>query len=163
MKFPVAQAKTACKANDFCSFHIVEPLVFYFERTDSFECFVCGIGRIYRRCFSLYYRSSHPSQRNRLSGGNTCDKCCRRVCDRLVFRRVRQQRKCKPKPDAFLTVGVCGGFTTFSAFSLEIVTLLEGGKHWMGIIYAVLSFALCVLGVTMGRLLAKGFTGLPDN
>ncbi len=55
----------------------------------------------------------------------------------------------------FLTVGVCGGFTTFSAFSLEVITLFEGGKHWLGIGYAALSFAFCIIGVTAGRLLAK--------
>ena len=55
----------------------------------------------------------------------------------------------------FLTVGVCGGFTTFSAFSLEVFSLMEGGKHWVGFGYALLSFVFCIIGVTFGRLIAK--------
>ena len=36
----------------------------------------------------------------------------------------------------FLKTGVCGGFTTFSAFSLETLALLERGKYATGALYA---------------------------
>lgn len=55
----------------------------------------------------------------------------------------------------FLKTGVCGGFTTFSAFSLETLTLLEGGKYATGALYACGSVAVCLLGVVLGRLAVR--------
>lgn len=56
----------------------------------------------------------------------------------------------------FLKTGVCGGFTTFSAFSLETLTLLERGKCITGALYAGSSVIVCVLGVALGRMLVRG-------
>ena len=54
----------------------------------------------------------------------------------------------------FLKSGLCGGFTTFSTFSLETVTLLERGRWLAGGGYALSSVALCLGGVLLGRWLA---------
>ena len=51
----------------------------------------------------------------------------------------------------FLKVGICGGFTTFSTFSLETLELLEHGRIAMGIVYAAASFLLCLAGVWIGK------------
>ncbi len=56
----------------------------------------------------------------------------------------------------FLKTGVCGGFTTFSAFSLETLTLLERGKYATGALYACGSVLVCLVGVALGRLLVRG-------
>ena len=49
-----------------------------------------------------------------------------------------------------LGVGVLGGFTTFSAFSLEMVLMIERGQYLFASLYAVLSFALGITGLMVG-------------
>lgn len=58
----------------------------------------------------------------------------------------------------FLRTGVCGGFTTFSAFSLETFQLLERGKFAAAGIYAALSVGLCVAGAALGFTFARLLT-----
>ena len=55
----------------------------------------------------------------------------------------------------FWKTGVCGGFTTFSTFSLESLTLLEKGKWLLGGSYMVLSVVLCLLGAALGQRLSR--------
>ncbi len=57
----------------------------------------------------------------------------------------------------FLRVGICGGFTTFSTFSAETLTLLENGNATFGICYAVASCIICVLAAWLGQLAANAF------
>lgn len=54
----------------------------------------------------------------------------------------------------FWKTGVCGGFTTFSTFSLESVDLFQKGHWLLGASYGILSVGLCLLGVIVGRKLA---------
>jgi CrcB protein len=50
----------------------------------------------------------------------------------------------------FLTVGLCGGFTTFSTFSKEILLMLQGGNLWLGTAYIVASVVVGVLLTALG-------------
>lgn len=54
-----------------------------------------------------------------------------------------------------LKVGFCGGFTTFSTFSLETMTLIEKGDWGVAAIYASTSVIVCVLFCVAGIALAK--------
>jgi len=56
----------------------------------------------------------------------------------------------------FITTGLLGGFTTFSAFSLETVTLLERGQIGAAGLYVSLSVGLSILGLMAGLWLARG-------
>ena len=68
------------------------------------------------------------------------------------------QRLLGERGKLFWQTGVCGGFTTFSTFSLESLTLLEKGRWLTGGMYMALSVALCVVGVLAGQGLARAFT-----
>ncbi len=60
----------------------------------------------------------------------------------------------------FLKTGLCGGFTTFSTFSLETMLLLEQGKYLTGAAYACGSVLVCLGGVVCGRLLAHAIKSM---
>jgi len=59
---------------------------------------------------------------------------------------------------ALLIVGFCGGFTTFSTFSAETITLIDGGEYGRAAAYVALRVGLCLLatlaGMTMMRMVA---------
>lgn len=56
---------------------------------------------------------------------------------------------------AFLVVGVLGGFTTFSAFSMEVVLLFERGRIDLAALYALGSVVLAIGGLFAGLKLAR--------
>lgn len=56
-----------------------------------------------------------------------------------------------PQTVLFLKTGVCGGFTTFSTFSLETAGLLSSDRPLAAAVYTVLSIVLCVAGVFVGK------------
>ena len=62
-----------------------------------------------------------------------------------------------PKPElrALLIVGVMGGFTTFSSFSLETVTMAMNGNYGGATLNVVVSVAACLVGTVLGIALAR--------
>ena len=54
-----------------------------------------------------------------------------------------------------LTVGLCGGFTTFSTFSKESLALIESGSYGLFALYAAASIALGIAATALGFWLAK--------
>ncbi len=55
----------------------------------------------------------------------------------------------------FLAVGVCGGFTTFSAFSLEGFKLLQQQKYFIFLMYILVSITAGLLFTYAGYLISK--------
>ena len=55
----------------------------------------------------------------------------------------------------FLGVGVLGGFTTFSAFSLELMVLIERGQAAQGLIYAAVSVLAGLTALYLGLILMR--------
>lgn len=58
----------------------------------------------------------------------------------------------------FLTTGLFGGFTTFSAFSLETVLFLERGEFAMASLYVAASVGLAAVGLVAGLSLLRHFS-----
>ena len=51
----------------------------------------------------------------------------------------------------FLMVGVMGGYTTFSTFSLQTLELFHAGNTGLAVLNVALSMVLCLLGVWLGH------------
>ena len=56
----------------------------------------------------------------------------------------------------FLLTGVLGGFTTFSAFSLDAMSLFEKGQTGLALVYVLGSVIVSILALVLGIYLAKG-------
>ncbi|HEY3663993.1 MAG TPA: fluoride efflux transporter CrcB [Chthoniobacterales bacterium] len=62
----------------------------------------------------------------------------------LVSPRIRQ----------FVMIGICGGYTTFSSFSLQTLELAREGDWLRAALNSVLSLVCCLIAVWLGRALA---------
>jgi CrcB protein len=59
-----------------------------------------------------------------------------------------------PDTRLFVMTGLCGGFTTFSAFSLDAFSLLRGGEWWKALAYVAAQMTLCAGSVWLGWMAA---------
>jgi len=63
----------------------------------------------------------------------------------------------------FLMIGICGGYTTFSSFSLETLKQLQGGNWFYAGANIILSVVLCLVAVWLGYLLGAMFNSMKGN
>ena len=73
----------------------------------------------------------------------------------LIIWYAVETRTLSPEIRAFLTVGFCGGYTTFSTFSYETVALMEDGQWTRAAVYIVLSVSLALLATFLGIAAAR--------
>lgn len=66
-----------------------------------------------------------------------------------------------PQWKLFLATGILGGFTTFSAFSLDVALLIERNDHGLAALYVAGSVLLSIAAVLIGLLLFRSAVQLP--
>jgi CrcB protein len=62
----------------------------------------------------------------------------------------RMLTNCRPFSVHFLMIGVCGGYTTFSSFSLQTLSLLQDGEWFYASANAIASVICCMVAVWLG-------------
>jgi CrcB protein len=73
----------------------------------------------------------------------------------FVVQYALEHRDFSPELRLFLTAGFCGGFTTFSTFSVETFDLLEYAHYSQALLYVAASLGLGLLATAAGVLLAR--------
>jgi CrcB protein len=72
-----------------------------------------------------------------------------------IIRYALETPSLTPEIRAFLTIGVCGGYTTFSTFSYETMALLEDGEWARAGVYITASVILSLIATFLGLALAR--------
>ena len=78
----------------------------------------------------------------------------------LILQYAIETSAISPELRAFLTIGFCGGYTTFSTFSYESLALMEDGQWPRAALYIVLSVALSIAAALLGVLAARQLVAL---
>jgi CrcB protein len=60
----------------------------------------------------------------------------------------------------FITIGILGGYTTFSSFSWQTLSLAQSGQWGSAAANVLLSVVLCLIGVWLGAVLANSMNQL---
>lgn len=76
-----------------------------------------------------------------------------------LIAEVASAQQLSQKSTLFWKTGVCGGFTTFSTFSLEAMTLFQEKQWLLGSLYVVLSVIGCLCGVLLGKFMQHRLFG----
>jgi CrcB protein len=78
----------------------------------------------------------------------------------FVMRLAVEGVNVTPEARAFIAVGFCGGFTTFSTFSFEAMRLLEDGEGSRAAVYVMASVLLSLAAAFLGLVAARELMAL---
>jgi fluoride exporter len=103
-----------------------------------------GIGAILRFVVSSAFKN------NNFPTGTFLINIIGSLCIGIVFAFGSKNESLSSSFILFLMTGICGGFTTFSAFSLESMQFLKEGNYTTAFLYIFSTLALCILSVFAG-------------
>lgn len=72
-----------------------------------------------------------------------------------VFAGISERYDLLPETRAFLMTGLCGGFTTFSAFAIENIRLIQDKDYATFLLYTAASFTVGIASSLLGLILAR--------
>lgn len=75
----------------------------------------------------------------------------------IFFSLAEKSKVFNPETKLFLITGFCGGFTTFSAFSLDNISLLKSGYLLYFLIYNIGSILFSIMATLLGMYIVKTF------
>lgn len=78
----------------------------------------------------------------------------------LVVGLSEEMNLLSPNATLFWKVGVCGGFTTFSSFSLETVRFLDRQEYGLALFYSFGSVFCCLIALMCGRYMVTRMGGV---
>ncbi|HWH51454.1 MAG TPA: fluoride efflux transporter CrcB, partial [Gemmatimonadaceae bacterium] len=81
----------------------------------------------------------------------------------FFLRYALQSAVIGPEMRIFLTTGFCGGYTTFSTFSYETITLLQDGEYGRASLYVGSSVAFALAATVLGIAAANWLLALRQN
>ena len=73
----------------------------------------------------------------------------------LVMGSMQERFLAHPSLRVFLTIGILGGFTTFSSFSYETIAMLKDGEFAYASLNIVASLLCCIMGTWIGLIAGK--------
>lgn len=73
----------------------------------------------------------------------------------LVIGLADHKQLLSPASRVFWAAGFCGGFSTFSTFSQETLSLFQTGQHVSSMLYVLVSVVLCLIATLTGQYIAK--------
>jgi len=75
----------------------------------------------------------------------------------LIYGYFEKHQETQSDWKLILTIGFCGGFTTFSAFSIDAIQLVKGGNLLLAILYIFSSVFIGILLSILGWQIAKNY------
>ncbi len=75
----------------------------------------------------------------------------------LLMTGMEERFMVNPSLRIFITIGILGGFTTFSSFSFETIALFQDGEIFFGMLNILASVAICLTATYVGVFIGKLF------